>query len=356
MNMLELIETRFPTAEPIKQILPTITKYQNESFITGDKLEFPEAVPKDGFKLLESTILVKPLEGEEEYERFRIGLPPIKLIIEVDSSISEEKIGEEIGTFLDVKRDEEWKKDKLDKPFNILNYDIVRANDEFRIIEAVAEFSYNWNWPNIASSPFYDMYWNKIMGEVITEGVCYSKFKIPDDLRDSLRKNIDELAKETEIDYHPNSNDVVRDLVHPALYSYIKDVSELKSDGDKSPENKKSKVYVDEKKKFDFWRRPYEVSKFQWLRTPFTIYHQKENAPFTNISIILIKINFQSFIVILKNFLIYFCHFLKKFGVMLKRWSFGEMIVMMTMILETTDEMFSNSIKKTSSSKIKSCK
>ena len=95
-----------------------------------------------------------------------------------------------------------------------------------------------------------------------------SKTKVADDLRDSLRENIDKLAKETEIAYHPNSNDVVRDLVHPALYSYIKGVSKLREVPDvESPTLKRSKGDPEK----DFWGRPYEDSKFQWLPSPFYV-------------------------------------------------------------------------------------
>ena len=323
--------------DAIKMVQDFERNHYGHSLIFGDKLTFDELKPKTGFEFVDA-IVVEKYQGEN----IAIYRPCVRVKLNVSKEITGDLLTKGLeDTFYFAK---------------ILKHEVMDSDDVNQHVEIRITFERKVN-PTIVGSRFYDLIGGgKPQNQVITEGVCYSNSKVPDGLRDSLRKNIDKLAKETEIDYHPNSNDVVRDLVHPALYSYIKDVSELKSDGDKSPENKKSKVYVDEKKKFDFWRRPYEVSKFQWLRTPFTIYHQKENAPFTNISIILIKINFQSFIVILKNFLIYFCHFLKKFGVMLKRWSFGEMIVMMTMILETTDEMFSNSIKKTSSSKIKSCK
>ena len=46
-------------------------------------------------------------------------------------------------------------------------------------------------------------------------------------LRDSLKKNVTKLAENTQVDYHPNSNDIVRDLVHPALYPYVEGVSKV---------------------------------------------------------------------------------------------------------------------------------
>ena len=41
-------------------------------------------------------------------------------------------------------------------------------------------------------------------------------------------KQIDALSDSQQPpDYHPNSNDIVRDLVHPALYSYVKGVTNV---------------------------------------------------------------------------------------------------------------------------------
>ena len=34
-----------------------------------------------------------------------------------------------------------------------------------------------------------------------------------------------DFAKTQQVDYHPHSKDIVRDLVHPALFSYVKGVS-----------------------------------------------------------------------------------------------------------------------------------
>ena len=132
-----------------------------------------------------------------------------------------------------------------------------------------------------------------------------SKTKVADDLRDSLRENIDKLAKETEIAYHPNSNDVVRDLVHPALYSYIKGVSKLREVPDvESPTLKRSKGDPEK----DFWGRPYEDSKFQWLPSPFYV-SKDGKCSIRNTSITLTKKSFPSYTEILSNYLKYFCLF-----------------------------------------------
>ena len=49
--------------------------------------------------------------------------------------------------------------------------------------------------------------------------------KVGAELVNCLRKNIASLAEKTGVDLHPGSGGVVRDLVHPALYSYIRNVS-----------------------------------------------------------------------------------------------------------------------------------
>jgi hypothetical protein len=67
-----------------------------------------------------------------------------------------------------------------------------------------------------------------------------------------LLEQIKNFALKIQVDYHPGSNNKVRDLVHPSVYPYIK--------------GKKSKP-----KKVDFFKRPYESSKYQWLPSEFKI-------------------------------------------------------------------------------------
>ena len=76
--------------------------------------------------------------------------------------------------------------------------------------------------------------------------------KIPTKYIDELYKNIINFSNNTNIDYHPNSNNVIRDIVHPSLYPLLK-----KTD--------KSLTMT------DIWNRPYEESDFQWLPSEFKI-------------------------------------------------------------------------------------
>ena len=52
---------------------------------------------------------------------------------------------------------------------------------------------------------------------------------LPDELRQNLKVCVQEMLDTSPIDWHPNSNEQVRDLIHQSLYPYIKGVSALKS-------------------------------------------------------------------------------------------------------------------------------
>ena len=69
----------------------------------------------------------------------------------------------------------------------------------------------------ITESVFREEVWNKHMNEIIKEGVCYSADSVPASLRDSLRCNIDELTKNTPVDYHP-THTTLRVILSTLLY------------------------------------------------------------------------------------------------------------------------------------------
>lgn len=104
----------------------------------------------------------------------------------------------------------------------------------------------------------------------VIEGVAIVDGIVPQGLHENLNKYIDNLANLQEIpDYHPHSNNTVRDLVHPALYPYCKGISKYIS---KSGEAGTSPARDDESREKDSWGRPYEASlKYQWLPTNFYI-------------------------------------------------------------------------------------
>ena len=119
------------------------------------------------------------------------------------------------------------------------------------------------------------------------EGVVVIDDFLGKDLSQTLTSNIDALAayqeKENGTDYHPNSNSIVRDIVHPGLYSYAKGVSELRASvKDANPCTLPSYNSDDESIQHeieddgygqgiaDFWGRK-EWDKYQWLPTYFDI-------------------------------------------------------------------------------------
>jgi len=76
--------------------------------------------------------------------------------------------------------------------------------------------------------------------------------KIPNDIKKSLLESILDYSNKIAIDYHPGSNNKVRDIVHPSIYPLIVDVKKTNA-------------------KTDYWNRPYENSKYQWLPSEFII-------------------------------------------------------------------------------------
>ena len=101
----------------------------------------------------------------------------------------------------------------------------------------------------------------------VTEGISIVDGAVPRNLHDKLMKEIDNLARTEEVDYHPNSNNIVRDLVHPSLFPYIKGVSVLNK-----PNHNSQLGNLGGEQSKDYWGRKYETSlKYQWLPTYFDI-------------------------------------------------------------------------------------
>jgi hypothetical protein len=101
------------------------------------------------------------------------------------------------------------------------------------------------------------------------EGVCVQRDLLTPELAMALNAGIDRFAtSQHEKDYHPGSNEMVRDFVHPGLYPFVRNRSpftpsvELPELPPLSAEEWEDK-YVWE----DMFRRPFEDSQFQWLPT-----------------------------------------------------------------------------------------
>ena len=106
---------------------------------------------------------------------------------------------------------------------------------------------------------------------LLPDGVAWSDNAVSAELRRKLNYQFSRMLKQEPADYHPGSDKQVRDLVHPSLYPYVKGLSKTepkKLAGLPVKLTDPDTYYGDE---LDFWKRPYEESKFQWLPTPFSV-------------------------------------------------------------------------------------
>ena len=139
-------------------------------------------------------------------------------------------------------------------------------------------------WQDIYSQPFepfcpiFSDLWNKYQQRNVSEGVFIVDGIISNEFRNRMIQTIDHFKEQSVVDYHPNSRDIVRDLVHPALYSYVEDVSNIVGKPSDVPpyfvpDNDMGNRQVDQSRVEgkDFWGRDYETSKYQWLPTYFDI-------------------------------------------------------------------------------------
>jgi len=93
-------------------------------------------------------------------------------------------------------------------------------------------------------------YQNKKINNFLKSGVIVKQ--IPSTLTQSLLEQIIIFSNNIKVDYHPNSDNKVRDIIHPSIYPLL--IKTKKSD-----------------KLSDFWSRKYEESEFQWLPSEFDI-------------------------------------------------------------------------------------
>ena len=228
-------------------------------YIAGEICEFKVWKEKKGLEVIEAKVEEFPQSDPNDEEKEDLWFEAkVKVIVHVDAK--KYKANDKM-----LKTVKKWLKyEHRKQDMKIINQVIVKSEPDFHEV-CTTMLVHSSVLGDIKDSPFVHDVWNKHMNKIVREGVCYAKGKVPHDLRLSLGQNIDELAEKTPIDYHPNSNDIVRDLVHPALYPYIKGVSKLKANV------QLPKDLLPKEDGSDFWGRPYEESKFQWLPTPFKI-------------------------------------------------------------------------------------
>jgi len=234
-------------------------------YIAGDTFAFPGLKKKADLQLIEAKAEEMPPYDTRDDDIYGDFDGQIRVIVHADSKTY--KAGDGSNETL-LKTIKTWLQGDKSKYSKILSQVVVKSEPAFHEVcttMLVDSYCLGDFIGGIKDSPFFHDVWNKHMNKIVKEGVCYSKGKIPHDLCQSLAQNVNELAEKTPIDYHPNSNDIVRDLVHPALYPYIKGVSKLKANV------QLPKDVLPKEDGSDLWGRPYEDSKFQWLPTPFKI-------------------------------------------------------------------------------------
>lgn len=120
--------------------------------------------------------------------------------------------------------------------------------DEFEKMDSKVFAFYNGKLTEINNQ--MDFFQNRPITDFNSTGIIVSKLNCS--IKAQLLDLVKIFASNTSVDYHPGSNNKVRDLVHPSVYPYVK---------------KK----VQKTNKLDFWKRPYESSKYQWLPSEFKI-------------------------------------------------------------------------------------
>ena len=238
-------------------------------FLPGDTFSTPGLKEKPGLKFIEAKAEEMPSyrdRDEEVYEDL-----DCQMTVSINGELSKYGTDENSKSMLleDVKN---WLIAGNENSLKVLKQEIVNSTATFQQVDSTIildSYARGGFIGDVQDSLFYKNFWDKHMKQLIVEGVCYMKGKVPDDLIKRLRTHIDEVAKKTTADFHPKSNDIVRDLVHPALYPFIKEISKVKKDA-------KLPTEPTEEEAKDFWGRAYEDSKFQWLPTPFKITSERK--------------------------------------------------------------------------------
>ena len=250
-----------PDPSVVHDFLEFTNKHEDEGgLVAGDKVILPDIKEKPGFSFIEAKAEEMPPYDERDDDLYEDFETKLCVTVHVDSS-KHNADGE-----LKAKVKNWVFRESIRESMKVINEEVIPAKEGNHVVKITVLVD-TWFFCddgniNFVGSPFYDDFWNKYMNGLIKEGVCYVKKKVPQTLQTNLRKNLDEMARKTAVDYHPNSNDIVRDLVHPALYPFIKGVSKVKKSNKQPPKEEEPK---------DFWGRKYENSKFQWLPAPFRI-------------------------------------------------------------------------------------
>lgn len=123
---------------------------------------------------------------------------------------------------------------------------------------------------DVLESPSHMAIWDRHQSRIDdVEGVLFRDDAVHADLIAGLNRNISKFASsQVQPDYHPNSKDIVLDIVHPSLFSYVAGVSEVNPEALELAKKMKSSLETDSlaaSPRTDRWGREFSESKFAWL-------------------------------------------------------------------------------------------
>ena len=178
---LDLEKTKFPTPDYLDSIISKLGDWDCIQYLAGEKIIIEGIEPK-GFEIVETAILKNQPEPEDENNDEDEDND--------DDEDAEEDDPDAIKATMKLRVGLKTKEEKIKEMFSeigisVKEYKIVSSDSFHHDVEALVLLDYCET--KVIESPFLDMFWKKRMNAVITEGVCYSKSKVPDDLRDSLR-------------------------------------------------------------------------------------------------------------------------------------------------------------------------
>jgi len=123
---------------------------------------------------------------------------------------------------------------------------------------------------SVTSTKAMDAFKKKHATRTRVENVAWSDRVLPSRLLRELNESLDEICQKEPADYHPGSGKVVRDIVHPSMYCYVKGVSTV-NEIPGNPLGEKAAESEESRRGEDFWGREYKDSSYQWLPAEFFV-------------------------------------------------------------------------------------
>ena len=164
-------------------------------FLPGDTFSMPGLKEKPGLKFIEAKAEEMPSyrdRDEEVYEDL-----DCQMTVSINGELSKYGTDENSKSMLleDVKN---WLIAGNENSLKVLKQEIVNSTATFQQVDSTIildSYARGGFIGDVQDSLFYKNFWDKHMKQLIVEGVCYMKGKVPDDLIKRLRTHIDEVAK-----------------------------------------------------------------------------------------------------------------------------------------------------------------